>query len=62
MGLGAALLLSRLVKDLLFNVTPTDPTTFWIAVSVLWIVALGACFIPARRAARVNPVVALRGE
>jgi putative ABC transport system permease protein len=61
-GIGGALLLTRYIKTLLFHVTPTDPTTFATVVVTLAVVALVACYLPARRAASVNPIVALRSE
>jgi predicted permease len=61
-GLGSALALTRVVSTLLYEVSATDPLTF-VAVAIAVVgVALGACLIPARRAARVDPVVALRYE
>jgi predicted permease len=61
-GLFSSLSLTRLMKSLLFGVSPTDPLTFALIALLLTTVALLACYIPARRAARVNPLTALRYE
>jgi putative ABC transport system permease protein len=61
-GLAGAFALTRLIRGLLFGVTPTDLTTFIAVAGILAAVALLATLIPARRAARVDPLVALRYE
>ncbi len=62
MGIAGAIALTRVMTSLLFEVKPTDPETFAVVATLLAIVALAACYVPTRRAMRVDPVVALRYE
>ncbi|HXW06693.1 MAG TPA: ABC transporter permease [Vicinamibacterales bacterium] len=61
-GVAAALALTRLLQAQLFNVRPTDPTTMAAVVAAIALVALAACYVPASRAMRVDPMVVLREE
>jgi len=61
-GIGGAVMVVRLVKSQLFGVSPADPTTFVVAATVFLTVTVVASWVPARRAANVSPVTALRDE
>jgi putative ABC transport system permease protein len=61
-GLAAAGLLTRLMRDLLFEISPTDPTTFAGVAVLLVLATIAASAIPARRATRIDPMTALRSE
>jgi predicted permease len=62
LGLAGALALNRVMASLLFGVQPTDPATFVVVSATIVTVAVIACFLPARRASRVDPMVVLRDE
>ena len=62
LGLGGAFAATRLLRGFLYEIQPLDPVTFLVVAALLALVAAGACWLPARRAARVHPMVALRNE
>jgi ABC-type antimicrobial peptide transport system permease subunit len=61
-GIVASLAVTRLMAHQLFGVSAHDPLTFIVVAALLILVAIAACYVPARRATRVDPVVALRNE
>ena len=62
LGLAGAFVAARELKSMLFGVSPADPLTFAAVTVFLALVAFAACWIPARRATKVDPLVALRAE
>jgi len=61
-GIGGAFALTRMIQSLLFEVSATDPVVFTAIPLLLVIVSLFACYTPARRATKVDPLIALRDE
>jgi putative ABC transport system permease protein len=61
-GLAASYGLTRIMSSLLFEVSATDPLTFGAIATLLAVVALVACYLPARRATKIDPLAALRHE
>ena len=61
-GLGASYFAARLLKALMFGISETDPATFAIAAAFILVVGAAAAYLPARRAASVDPVIALRAD
>jgi putative ABC transport system permease protein len=62
LGLLAALALTRFVRSLLFEIEPSDPVTLVLVIATLIPVVFLACWLPARRATKVDPITALRSE
>jgi len=61
-GLGGALAATRVLRTLLFEVSPSDPSTLVVSAVLFAVVAAAACYIPARRAVRADPMAPLRHE
>jgi ABC-type antimicrobial peptide transport system permease subunit len=61
-GLAAAIMIGRALRGLLYGIAPTDPMSLGLVALVLLLTAALACYVPARRAARLDPTIALRHE
>lgn len=61
-GAVAAMLLTRLMGDMLYKISPRDPIAFGSATAVMIVASLLACYLPARRASRIDPLKALKGD
>jgi putative ABC transport system permease protein len=62
LGVAGAIAAARFLRSMLFEVTPFDPLTYCVVASLVALVTLGACLLPARRASRIDPMRALRQE
>ena len=62
LGLVGSMVIARALRTLLYGVSPWDPVTLSVPAGILLLVAAAACIVPARRATRVDPMVALRSE
>jgi putative ABC transport system permease protein len=62
LGLAAAMAVTRVLQELLVQISPTDPLTFFVISALLCAIAMLACWIPTRRAMRIDPITALRYE
>ena len=61
-GVATSMIVTRFLKSLLFGIAPSDPAVVWGATALLMLVAVGASWLPARRASRVHPIEALRHD
>ena len=62
LGVVGARALTRLARAVLFNISPADPVSYAVLSAAVMVVATIACYLPARRAARVDPIIALRAD
>ena len=62
LGVAGAVAITRVIRTFLWGITPTDPVTFMIVSAALAVLALVACYVPARRALKIDPIIALRIE